>query len=601
MIATTTRTRRDEGAALVIVIAVGAVVALLMTLLVTVSVNGTKQARGDANWNAALAAAYAGVDEYQSRLSADTSYWRYGNSTSAFSSTSTVNPPPVPNPAFGVGAGGSWATVALSGDRAMFRYEVDNSHYANSGRIRVRATGKVGEATRTVVADLKQEGFIDFLYFTDYEVQDPSLTGTTNSGCFTDSTKTTLKYSWQGRTTANDSAGRSVCKDLAFGEQDLNDGPVHSNDTIRACGTTFTGIVTTGNATSPYYRKRNSNNSTDCDDPSFAPGYPAYSGGVKKFPATNSQLKKEARTDLTADVPRPGCLYTGPTQFTFTDDGKVNIKSPFTKFTRIGNEAATVGSAPVACGLIAQLQSPAGATIVVPDNNVLYVQNVPAVSSDVNFWASNPTGFSCKSSGASGERGWSIGTDTAKSGYPVRTSTTSTTEVAPTATTYGCRAGDIFVKGRFSGAATIAAENYVFIVGDITYVDIVEDILGIVGNNAVWVWNPVNSSNNTLLGNNRTIHAAILSVAHTFQVQNYDKGGTQGTLNVRGAIAQKFRGTVAMSSGGTITHGYAKNYLYDDRFKVEAPPKFLNPVTTTYGVTTWVEIGAVWAADGAAR
>lgn len=601
-----TKNHNEEGAALLIVIAVGAVLALFMTMLVVVSVNGTKQAHSDANWNAALAAAYAGIDEYQSRLSADTSYYRFGNAGSPFSSTSTVSAPPTANAAFGVGATGTWATVVGSDNRAQFRYEVDNSKYPTSGRIRLRSTGKVGNATRTVVADLKQQGFIDFLYFTDFEVQDPSIAGTTNVNCFTDSTKTTLKYGWAGRSTAT-SGGVPVCNDIAFGETDVNSGPVHSNDTIRACGTTFTGTVTTAKSTSPYYSRVNSNNSSSgCDAAIFSlAGYPTYSGGVIGMPATNSQLKKETRTDLALDdVPRPGCLYTGPTQFTFFSNGTVNVKSPFTKTTRIGNATSTTGSTPAECGVIAQLQSAAGATITVPDNNVLYVQNVPAVSSDVNYWASTatPSGFTCVNSGTDSKRGWSLGTGTAKTGFPLTTGVTATTELSPTATTYGCRAGDVFVKGAFNGAATLAAENYVFVVGDITYADPNDDILGLVGNNAVWVWNPINSSSNHITGEgnkfgyNRTIHAAILSVAHTFQVQNYDKGASQGTLTVMGAIAQKYRGVVRRGSTG-----YAKNYVYDERFKYKAPPKFLNPITTTYGVTTWVETAAVWDADGAAR
>ena len=28
--------------------------------------------------------------------------------------------------------------------------------------------------TRSIVADLKQDGFIDYLYFTNYETQDPA-------------------------------------------------------------------------------------------------------------------------------------------------------------------------------------------------------------------------------------------------------------------------------------------------------------------------------------------------------------------------------------------------------------------------------------------
>lgn len=588
----------EEGAALLIVIAVAAVLSMLMTLLVVVSVNGMKQATSDADWNAALAAAYAGVDEYQSRLSADTSYYRFGNSDSSFSSASTVSLPVVENPAFGVGTAGTWATVSGSGGRAEFRYEVDNSKYATSGRIRLRATGKVGNATRTLVADLKQQGFIDFLYFTDYEVQDPTIAGTTSASCFSDTAKTKLKYSWESRPVG------TTCNEISFGGSDVIDGPVHSNDTIRACDSTFNGTVTTAKATSPYHVNKNSSGS-NCTAATFAlAGYPTYSGGVIGMPATNSELKKETRTDLTADdVPRPGCLYTGPTQFTFYSNGTVNIRSPFTKFTRIGDATSSTGSTPAECGVISQLQSATGATITVPDNNVMYVQNVPAVSGDVNYWASNtnPSDFTCVNSGSDGKRGWSLGSGASKTGYPLTTSQTNTTEVAPTSTTYGCRTGDVFVKGEFNGAATLAAENYVFVVGDITYVDDQDDILGLVGNNAIWVWNPLNSSGSNLLSKNRTIEAAILSVAHTFQVQNYNKGGSQGTLTVMGAIAQKYRGTVATASGSSISTGYGKKYVYDERFKYKAPPKFLNPITTTYGVTTWVETSAVWAADGSAR
>ncbi len=597
------RALRDEhGGALIMVVAIGAILSLLMTLLVVTAVSGTRQATSDANWNAALAAAYAGIDEYQSRLSVDTSYYRFGNPASPFSSAGNVTLPDEPddNPAFGVDTGGEWATVEGSGDRAEFRYEVDNSQYITSGRIRLRSTGKVGDATRTVVADLKQQGFIDFLYFTDYEVQDPDIAGTTNASCFSDTAKTTLKYSWGGRPVG------ATCNEIAFGAFDVSNGPVHTNDTLRACGSVFTGTVTTAKTTSPYYSAMNSNGAS-CATPTFTlSGYPAYSGGVIGMPATNSELKKETRTDLGDDVPRPGCLYTGPTQITFNSNGTMTVKSPFTKATRIGDANSTVSnsSAPAACGAIADLRSTAGATITVPDNNVVYVQNVPAVTTDVNYWptsgaGSTPTNFTCTTNS-----GWTFGTGTNPPGYPVKTSNTSTTEVPPTTSTYGCRAGDVFVRGQFDGALTVAAENYVFVVGNITYVDEQDDMLGLVGNNAVWVYNPVNSSNALLdTSQNRTIHAAILSVAHTFQVQNFNKGVSRGTLNVMGAIAQKYRGTVATASGssGAIATGFAKNYVYDVRFKYKAPPKFLNPVTTTYGVTTWVETSAVWAANGAAR
>lgn len=597
----------DTGAALILVVGVGAVLAMLMSLLVVVSVNGTRQARSDSDWNAALAAAYAGIDDYQSRLSADPTYYRFGDRSAPFSTTSNLSAPITPNPAFGLGTTGTWANVEGSSGRAQFRYEVDSSKYSTSGRIRVRSTGKVGEETRSIIADLKQQGFIDFLYFTDYEASDPDIAGTSDASCFiTDSSGTRLRYSWESRPIRSDNR----CKEIAFGAGDTLNGPVHSNDTIRGCGATFTGVVTTGDTRSPYFKTMDASGGTSrCATMNFTvPGSPSYNG-TTGIPPTNSELKRETRTDLSTDVPRPGCLYTGPTQFTFFANGTVNIKSPFTKMTRIGDAESSTGTAPAECGAIAQLRSSAGATIAVPENNVFYVQNVPVITTDVNYWASspNPTEFVCTSTGTASARGWSFGKDAALVGYPRKTGNTSTTEVAPNGTSYGCRSGDVFVKGVFNGASTIAAENVIYIVGDLTYADPADDILGLVGNNAIYIYNPVNSSGDNIQGNlpstakNRSVQAAILSVAHTFQVQNYNLGGERGTLNVLGAIAQKYRGPVGTGSTTSISTGYAKNYVYDERFKLKAPPKFLNPVTTTYGVTTWVETTAAFAANGAAR
>jgi hypothetical protein len=102
------------------------------------------------------------------------------------------------------------------------------------------------------------------------------------------------------------------------------------------------------------------------------------------------------------------------------------------------------------------------------------------------------------------------------------------------------------------------------------------------------------TGNSSILNNtNRNIDAAIISVAHTFQVQNYNRGGERGTLTVYGAIAQRFRGIV---HGGN--NGYYKDYNWDPRLQYTAPPKYLSPVTTTYGVNVWVEVAPVFDSVG---
>ena len=77
---------------------------------------------------------------------------------------------------------------------------------------------------------------------------------------------------------------------------------------------------------------------------------------------------------------------------------------------------------------------------------------------------------------------------------------------------------------------------------------------------------------------------------HSFTVPYWQRGDALGTLNVTGAIAQRFRGPVGTNSGGTVVTGYAKNYVYDQRLKYLSPPKFLDPVASAWGVAVWREV-----------
>jgi hypothetical protein len=79
-----------------------------------------------------------------------------------------------------------------------------------------------------------------------------------------------------------------------------------------------------------------------------------------------------------------------------------------------------------------------------------------------------------------------------------------------------------------------------------------------------------------------TVQAAILSVNHSFTVDNYACGAFEGTLTVKGAIAQYFRGTVGTGVGGLNGTGYLKDYNYDDILKYRSPPYFLSPLATPW-------------------
>ncbi len=586
--------RGEEGIAIVMVIGISMVLMLLVTVALGVSLSGMTKSKTDENINGAIAAAYAGIEDYKSKIANDNNYYRYGNPASLFSKGDPLDPttksnvalPPasLTNKAFGVTATDTWETVNGTGSTATYRYEVDNSKYSSTGTLRIRSTGRVGDQTRTVVADLRQKGFIDFLYYTMYEIQDPDISGASSS-C--------VKYAWAGRSTSN-------CSDIAFGTYDEIHGPVHSNDTIRACGATFDGVVTTGSPVSTstglaYSRMTSNSNCSSSISETFTKGKPVTSPTVD-LPPTNAAMKNESRTDLPDTVAVPGCLYTGPTSIVFNSNGTMTVKSPWTKATQVAGDPVTSGTTPAMCGTpgtsSGQLGHSAGATINVLPRNLVYVQNVTfksSLTSDPNVWKNDtyPSSYDKKTCAA----GNGIG-------YP-----TTDEYISSVTTAYGCSNGDIFVQGNVNAEMTLAAENYVYVTGDIKYVSTnTEAVLGLVAQNAVWVWNPVECGNSkctsggsSLLSNDRRIDAAIASVNHTFQVQNYGAGGGQGTLTINGAIAQKFRGIVRSGS-----NGYAKNYVYDERFRYLAPPKFLSPVQTTYGVTILVEVKTAYTTAGVA-
>ncbi len=578
---------------MVTVIAITAVLATFVIAGIAVSVGTMKKSHNDQDWNGALAAAYAGVEDYQSKLANDPSYVRFGNAASPFTASpaSSVSTPHVPNPAFGLGTAGTWAEVPGSDGTAHFRYEVNNSSYYTNGALTLRSTGRVGDVTRTIYADLKQSGFVDYVYFTNYETIDPF---NTSSACYA--------YAYEGRP--------SSCSKINFASGDEIDGPVHSNDRmVIECGATFRSPVTTAYNPAPPAIKYEKATAGSCT-PNFAGGVaPTYAGNLP-IPPTNSEMRKETRFDLPTEVPLPGCLYTGPTSIQFHSDGTMTVRSPWTKFTQV--QASGPGrnpNTPTAnyCGTpgtsSGRLGHMNGQRIAVPNNNLIFVQNVPGLASDVNY--SSPSTSLRLGGGYSAPAACSGTVNRNNLGYPVNN------EDAPD-NAYMCRNGDVFISGVLEGRVTVTAENNIYVVGDVTYDDVDRDALGLVGQNAVIVWNPVRNksyigmssgmraySGNCISGycnTNRSIQAAILSVQHTFMVQNTDvTSGNRGDLRVYGSIAQMFRGVVRWQSG------YTKDYVYDKKFRYTAPPKFLTPASTTYGVSTWVEVNPVFNPDGTYR
>jgi|SRR5579884_1616588 len=162
---------------------------------------------------------------------------------------------------------------------------------------------------------------------------------------------------------------------------------------------------------------------------------------------------------------------------------------------------------------------------------------------------------------------------------------------------YGC-AGDAYVNAPsgYTASFTLASANNIVLTGNMTTNLSGSAVAGLVANQFIRVEHGVTNWSQDSYGNdyctnnssqstsNLTIDAAILALQHSFIVDNYDCGGTLGTLTVNGAIAQYFRGTVATSSSGTVQTGYVKSYNYDDRLKALSPPYLFDIASAGWSV-----------------
>ncbi|MGZ8752371.1 MAG: hypothetical protein ACXW1S_05260, partial [Acidimicrobiia bacterium] len=523
----------DQGFALITVLLATMALMALGTAAVAYGLGSQNASRRDQDWNAALAAAEAGIDDYVFRLNENSNYFQFNG---------TTNPPSDGNGAFA-----GWQAVQGPANQSSFHYSVDTSQLTTQGTLTITSSGRSGarNVTRTVQSVLRRRSFIDYLYFTDFETIDPATYPNNSSSATANWAQMNCSQHWaDGRP-----EGSNQCVPINFISADTLNGPVHTNDALLICGTPhFNGKTTSSWNHTPRWR---GNGSCSGNGPIVAnAGDPAYATPLT-MPPSNAALKAEVIAGA------GGCLYTGPTSIRLNAAGTMTVDSPFSKNTNNGCPVNTWNGSG---------GRPAAVTGPLPSNGVVYVQSVPSSSSDVNYTSGCP--YSVRFSSGSPTQplrahplGYRVNNDQASSGY-------------------GCRDGDVFLSGNLRGQLTIASENNVNAVGNVTYQGGLSgtDLLGLIANNYVQVYHPVScTSGGTGSGCNITtpagggslsnarIDAAILSLAHSFRVQNWSAGAPLGTLTINGAIAQRYRGAVGTNSGGSVASGYAKAYTYDNR------------------------------------
>jgi hypothetical protein len=609
----------ENGFIMVTLMGVMLIVLVIVFTTYSAADGDLRPGRHDEERKIAYAAAEAGIQNYLFHLVQDDDYW---------SQCTNVTAPSAVNQRWsGTGVDTRTRWLNVPGSTARYAIELMPANGAATcvpntqssmidtptGTFRIRSTGQAGTTgvRRSIVATFRRASFLNFIYFTDLETQDPALYAIAAQGRPTREnqragtpkppqrdvvqwgTETCAKTYWyKGRgsiptfngdppnagklSTSNvwQSFSRS-CGEINFigpssptsgnsaptsADLDVVNGPLHTNDELQLCGYPRFGrspqdsIEVSGPGRSLTSSETAATVGWRASCSSSAPNVNFTTTGTLKsklgvwrpnaptltLPPSNSQLRKD--TD-------PAYRFKGPTKITMNGT-TMTVTGKREDGTQLTNAVVSI---------------PADGSIYVSHNN-----------DPLTGTGSNQVGGGC---GATYN--------------PIAPYGTTAVPVPP-----GC--GNLEIQGTYSVSVTVGAENDIIIKDDVRRTASTDVLMGMISNNFIRVYHPVknldtNSSggydcdNNGGPAPNVTIDAAILSLAHSFLVDNYFCGATIGTLTVTGAISQKFRGPVGTSSNGDPQSGFIKSYTYDDRFRFRSPPKFVDPVAAGWQVQLYTE------------
>ena len=221
----------QDGFTMIIAIGVMLVTSLLLVAAFTVANGEVQNSYQNTAEKQAYYAALAGVQQYEYLLQANPDYWQTcakventklpeekeehyvvtplvaGSAPKGTTSCSTENP---------------FSTMIESKGPLTNTFRVKSTGYAGGS---TKATG----ATRSMIATFRVAGFLDYVYYTNYETEDPGLY---------EGSKPTLAAECREKYYKEWSvaSGKPECPAINFVEEDSVKGPMHTNDTALVSG-----------------------------------------------------------------------------------------------------------------------------------------------------------------------------------------------------------------------------------------------------------------------------------------------------------------------------------------------------------------------------
>ena|GEM_PF-1668608 len=173
-------------------------------------------------------------------------------------------------------------------------------------------------------------------------------------------------------------------------------------------------------------------------------------------------------------------------------------------------------------------------------------------------------------------------------------STTVQTAGGGTQTLTGVPNGMIYVDGRINSLSgtlgtseqtTIAATSRIEISGNLTYENYQANsnpptsppTPSAAGQNSVLgllSWENSIRVSDSLAAGDISIHATIMAPSGEFGIEDYDSIAVKGTLTLLGGCISDTYGAFGTFSGSTLTHGYRRNFAYDNRMGQGMSPPF---------------------------
>jgi Tfp pilus assembly protein PilX len=515
------RTRLADTGGFTMIIALGVmlVTSLLLVAVFTATNGDVKQSHRDTVQKQAYFAAVAGLQEYEHQLQANADYWE-----------TTCTGPSGEVPGEAEKKTKQFYATAMLGANGLkcstanpFGSMIE-SKGANANTFRIESTGTVEGVKRSMVATFRVSGFLDYAYFTQYEDEDPYLSGEEECERY---------YEEAGHSTRS-----SKCGNITFTHEDSVYGPMHTDDSA---------LVECSN-------KVTFGREGEKGKPHEPPDAVEINRGTW---STKSTKAKKANESPCPEGERPvyNTAENSKKEKTFSEEG-AELKAP-----------------PSDTSLKAYVES--GYEFVGRTKLVLEGENITVTNA--NFHGGTATSVKWPGNGLIFVRNGSAGCKFEYSNKTPGSDTTATYEKE-------AECGSVYVKGTYTKSLTVGAETDLIVNGSIVPTGVSEGsppsgtvTMGLMATRFVRVYHPCVSSHSgsTEEGiDNIWIYAAILSTSHSFLVDNSNCGEELGNLNVYGAIAQKFRGVVG-TTGGT---GYFKDYKYDERLATDEPPYFLAPL-----------------------